>query len=56
MNKYIKALTILVFVFIIFSFYEWKINPGDWHTGSRIGATIMFALLGIAELQEETKN
>ena len=53
MKKVLKTLTQLLFTYLIFAFYEWNINPGEWVVYSRIGAVIVFALIATVTHEEK---
>ena len=42
-------LIITVFFYLIFSFYEWNFNPGEWDTLSRVAVIFLIAFVSIGE-------
>jgi hypothetical protein len=38
--KFLAKVTL--FLYLVFSFYEWSFNPGHWDTLSRIGLILVF--------------
>jgi hypothetical protein len=56
LNKFTEIAKILIFPFVlfylIFSFYEWSFNPGEWDTMSRVAVVFLIAFVTIGESQK----
>lgn len=52
-NKFTEKIKVLAFRFlifyIIFCFYEWNFNPGQWDTLSRVAVVLLIAFVTIGE-------
>lgn len=48
-DKVIDIVIILAFFYLIFSFYEWNFNPGEWDTFSRVAVICLTGFVSIGE-------
>jgi hypothetical protein len=38
-----------LFLYLVFSFYEWSFNPGEWDTLTRVGLIFVFGWISNQE-------
>lgn len=41
-DKFKFILKATLFLYLVFSFYEWSLNPGQWDTMTRVGLIFAF--------------
>lgn len=46
-TKFLAKATL--FLYLVFSFYEWSFNPGTWDTLTRIGLILAFGFISNKE-------
>lgn len=48
-DKFKFILKAALFLYLVFSFYEWSFNPGTWDTLSRVGLIFAFGWISNKE-------
>ena len=51
-QKLMTTLFIIAFFYIIFCFYEWNFNPGEWDTFSRVAVICLTGFVSVGESQK----
>jgi hypothetical protein len=55
-DKFKFILKATIFLYLVFSFYEWSFNPGQWDTLSRVGIIFAFKILSQEEISFIKEN